>query len=190
MHFVGMLALHMDMGISYSLPETLVSLLLAVVGSAAGLLWVARHPTSMGHTLGAGLLLGVAVVAMHYLGMAGMRFAGVFSWDPTRIGISVLIATVAATVALILAFRLRGSRARLAAAGVMALAVGAMHYTGMSAATFVCTSTDRAAFPTGWGLVPSLELPLMVTTLSLGLAVIIAIDQAFQRFSAPVPARR
>lgn len=189
MHFVGMLALHVDMGVSYSLPETIASLLFAVVGSAAGLLWVARDPRSLGRTLGAGLLLGVAVVVMHYLGMAGMRFGGVFEWDATRIAISVVIAVVAATAALTLAFRVRGVPARAVAAAIMAVAVGAMHYTGMSAATFICTTTDPSAFPVGATLVPSLELPVMVTLLSLGLAVIIAIDQAFQRFSHPVTAR-
>jgi NO-binding membrane sensor protein with MHYT domain len=57
-----------------------------------------------------------------------------------------------------------------------------MHYTGMAAAGFVCTSPNPPAFPAGANLITSLELPALVTIASLGLAMVIAIDQLFQRF--------
>lgn len=192
MHFVGMLALHVDMGVGYSLPETVASLAIAVAGSAGGLFWVARQPRSLAHLVGAGSVLAVAVCVMHYLGMAGMRFGGEFQWDALRVISSVVIAWVASIAALLLAFRVRGLQARAGASVVMALAVGAMHYTGMSAATFICTTANPAAFPVAPGVVASLDLPVLVTVMSLGMAFVIAIDQAFQRFAAPipVPARR
>ncbi len=181
MHFIGMLALRVGMGISYSLPETVVSLLAAVGGSTAALLWVARDPGRVHRILGAGLLLGLGVVVMHYLGMAGMRFAGFIEWSWPTIALSALIAVVAATAALWLAFSVRQLGARIVAALVMATAVCAMHYTGMEAAGFICTSPNPQGFPQGTWLVSALQLPALVSIVALGIAFMIFVDQMLQR---------
>ena len=180
MHFIGMLSLRMSMGVSYSLPETLVSLVAAIAASALALHAVASRQT-LPRLLGAGTALGLAVCVMHYLGMYGMRFNGIFQWSTALVGASVAIAIAAATAGLWLAFAARSLGARLAASVVIATAVCAMHYTGMAAATFVCTVANPLAFPSGSGLITSLELPTLVTSLSLGMAAIIAIDQFMQR---------
>jgi NO-binding membrane sensor protein with MHYT domain len=184
MHFIGMLAVRLNMGVSYSMAETLLSLVAAVGGSAAALLWVARRPDSVARIAGAGVLLGLGVCAMHYLGMYGMRFAGYLTWSLPQVGLSVLIAIVAATAALWLSFRVRTFTGRVAASLVMAGAVCAMHYTGMAAADFICTSPDAQAYPQGFGYVPSLQLPSVVTVLALGMAVIVLVDQVFQRLGS------
>jgi NO-binding membrane sensor protein with MHYT domain len=198
MHFIGMLSLRVNMGVSYAIPETLLSLVAAVVASGLALHWLSRGRT-LPRIAGAGVALGLAVCVMHYLGMHGMRFNGFFQWSSEVIGVSVAIAIAAATAGLWLAFAVRSFAARLAASVVIAIAVCAMHYTGMAAATFVCTSATPSAFPLGTGLITALELPVLVTTLSLGMAFVIAVDQFFQRFAAqsrrpvaapPVPVRR
>jgi NO-binding membrane sensor protein with MHYT domain len=181
MHFIGMLALRVGMGVSYSMAETVVSLLVAVGSSAAALLWVARGQRSLQRLLGAGSLLATGVVAMHYLGMGGMRFAGYIDWSWPVVGASVLIALAAATAALWLAFSVRRLGARLLAALVMAAAVCAMHYTGMEAADFICTSANPQGFPQGPGLVSSLQLPAVVSIVALGIAFMIFVDQMLQR---------
>ena len=81
--FVGMLSLRVDMAVSYSLPETLVSLVAAVGASAGALLWVARKPTIQ-RIVPAGILLGLGVCVMHYLGMYGMRFGGLLAVNVMR----------------------------------------------------------------------------------------------------------
>ena len=184
MHFIGMLAVRLNMGVSYSMVETLVSLVAAVAGSAAALLWVARRPDSLARIAGAGVLLGLGVCVMHYLGMYGMRFSGYLAWSWPQVGLSVAIAIVAATAALWLAFRVRSFTGRVAASLVMAGAVCAMHYTGMGAADFICTSANAQAFPQGFGYVPSLQLPSVVTAMALGMALIILVDQVFQRLGS------
>jgi NO-binding membrane sensor protein with MHYT domain len=189
MHFIGMLALRMEMGVGYAMTESFISLLLAVVGSALPLLWVARNPGSLRHLLAGGAVLAIAVCAMHYLGMYGMRFGGVFDWSPGLVAASILIAWVASTAALLLAFTVRGLTARLVAALVMAGAVCAMHYTGMAAATFICTTATPTVIPTGFGVVSSLDLPALVSVLALGMAFVISIDQFFQRMGAGRPVR-
>ena len=189
MHFIGMLAMHIDMGVGYALTETIISLLAAVIGSMITLSWVARHSGSRRHLLQAGAFLGLGVCVMHYLGMYGMRFGGFFEWSGLLVAVSVVIALAAATAARYLAFTLNGVRARLVGAVVMALAVCAMHYTGMAAATIVCTTDTPLRIPSGFGAVAARELPGLVTIFALGMAFVIALDQLLLRAGGGGPPR-
>jgi len=121
---------------------------------------------------------------MHYFGMAGMRFGGYIQWSYTLIAASMVIAIVAATAALWLAFNTRTVVARSVAAVIMGLAVCAMHYTGMMAADFICTTDNRLAVPTGTGVISSMDLPTLVTMLSLSIALVLSLDQIMQRVLA------
>lgn len=180
MHFIGMMALKLDLATGYSMVETIVSLLAAILATALALLFVAKRPDHFPTLLIAGFLLGMGVVVMHYLGMFGMRFAGYFRWDFLVIGISALIAVVAATAALWLAFNTRTLALRICAALLMGVAVCSMHYTGMHAAEFVCTSANRVTPPSGFGVVNALDLPSLVAAVALCIAALISIDQFFQ----------
>lgn len=180
MHFIGMLALQLDAGTSYSLAETGASLVAAVAASSLALGHVARAPHRHGRLLAAGFLLGMGVVAMHYLGMHGLKINGTIRWDLGLVGVSALIAVVAATAALWLAFHTRGWAARLAAGLVMGTAVCAMHYTGMGAAEFVCTVQDRAAAPQGPGYVALHFLPSLVAFSAMTIAAMIVLYQLYQ----------
>lgn len=188
MHFVGMLSLDVDLAVSYSLPETVVSLIAAVGCSAAALLWVARRPDSLARVAGAGALLGLGVSAMHYLGMAGMRFGGYIDWSWPLVATSIGIAVLAGASALWLAFTVRSLQARLLASVVMASAVCAMHYTGMEAGSFICTTPRPLNFPQGGWLLTSLDLPTLVSIVAFGLAFVIFTDQMFQRLEMRRPA--
>src|SRR5260370_28460326 len=70
---------------------------------------------------------------MHSRGMAAMLIPARIVSDPTWFAASLVIAVVAATVALWLAFNLRGNLQRFGSAIVMGIAVCGMHYTGMYA---------------------------------------------------------
>lgn len=183
MHFTGMLALQLGMGSGYAMVETLVSLVAAVAATSVALAFVALRPDSNLRVLIAGALLGLGVVFMHYLGMAGMRFPGFIAWSWDVVGVSVLIAVVAASAALWLAFRTRGVAVRLAAAMLMGVAVCAMHYTGMAAADFVCTAppTERFATPGGFAVISSMELAALIPLVAIAMAVLIAYDQILQK---------
>lgn len=192
MHFIGMVALRMDVGSSYAIDETVVSLVAAVIGSALALGFVARAPRQVARVLGAGFVLGMGVVAMHYLGMHGMRIPGFIRWNMGLVGASAVIAVVAATAALWLAFNTRGLGARAAAALLMGVAVCAMHYTGMSAADFICTSPDRGIAPKGPGLVNLAFLPNIVTFGAMTIAALIVVYQLYQASAEgfePAPVR-
>jgi len=139
MHFVGMLAFHLPIPLTYDLSITLLSLVPAVM-SAALLLVLVRWGKGFRHALGLGaIVLGAGIAGMHYTGMAAIPVVPAIRYDPVMLAVSVAIAIVVAFVALKLAFSLSvgGSRVKkLAAAAIMGSAVSAMHYTGMAAARF------------------------------------------------------
>jgi NO-binding membrane sensor protein with MHYT domain len=190
MHFVGMVALELDVASGYSLLETLISLVAAVAAASLALAYVAKEAGSVPRTVVAGALLGLGVAVMHYLGMYGLRFGGYVAWNLGVVALSVFIAIAAATAALWLAFHTPARGARVLAALVMGVAVCTMHYTGMAAADYVCTVADRRAFPSGFGIIGASQLPVLVTGVALSIAALIFIDQVMQHMQAREEAGR
>lgn len=180
MHFIGMVALKLDLRVDYSLSETLISLLVVCGATGFALAYVAKAPANLSRLLTAGVVLGLGVGLMHYLGMYGMRFGGYIDWSIPVVTASILIAVVAATAALWLAFNTNSIFVRLIAAIVMGVAVCTMHYTGMSAANFVCTTADRLAQPLGFGIITSSGLSVIVLLMSIGIAIVLSIDLFMQ----------
>jgi len=163
MHFIGMLAFVMPMPISFDGGLTIASLLLPIVVAALAFVIVNRQPNRVFALLGSGLVLGLSIVTMHYLGMAAMRMPGSVAYDPALVGLSVAIAIGAATAALWLARRDASAAVRTAAAIVMGIAVSGMHYTAMAAAQF---SSDHAAHAEDAGGFGQTELALAIASLT------------------------
>ena len=142
MHFVAMLAFHLPIPISYDVPLVAASWLAAVGASAFALFVASRSQVSSLRLAAAGTCLGLAVVTMHYTGMAAVRVQAHLAYKPMLVAASVAIAITASTVALLLFLWLRhdhtrrGSSLRIAAAVVMGVAIAGMHYTAMAAAHF------------------------------------------------------
>ncbi|MFB6836615.1 MHYT domain-containing protein [Streptomyces sp. NPDC056361] len=104
--------------------------------------YLGTRPTPL---LLAGVLTGLGVAGMHYLGMAAMRMGGRLLYDPVVVALSVLIAVAAATAALWAAVSIRGFLASLGASVVMGIAVTGMHYTGMAAVSVRVDHVSHAA---------------------------------------------
>ncbi len=134
MHFIAMLGFTIPgETIHYNVPVTLLSMFVAVGIVCAGLLIVGFGGNGYRPLLLAGLITGLGVASMHYMGMAAMRMPGRVTYNPGLFLLSVVIAVVAATAALWAALRLRGVWTTLGAAMVMGIAVSGMHYMGMAA---------------------------------------------------------
>lgn len=136
MHFVAMLAFSLGMPIDYHIGLTASSLLAAIVVTGLAFYVVGRWHGSWASLLIAGTFAGFGVATMHYMGMAAMRMNATISYDPTLFIASIVIAVVAATAALWLAFNLEAAWHKVAAAFVMGAAIGGMHYTGMAATIY------------------------------------------------------
>ncbi|MEV0344443.1 MHYT domain-containing protein [Nonomuraea sp. NPDC050680] len=132
MHFIAMLGFAVQgTVIRYDMPRTAASAVLAVVVVGAGLFVVWRGGERASYLLGGGVLTGIGVAGMHYLGMSAMNMTADVTYDPLFVALSVLIAIAAATVALWFTLRVRGALKIGGAALVMGVAVTGMHYTGM-----------------------------------------------------------
>ncbi|MEH3406480.1 EAL domain-containing protein [Enterobacter quasiroggenkampii] len=182
MHFIGMLSMQMPMMMRYDLWLTLASLGVAVIASTTALdIAVAGKKRSLFRPIVATAILSAGVVSMHYIGMAALMLDGSIIWDRRIVGLSVVIAVVASGTALWLAFRLRDKGVfieRLLAALVMAAAICAMHYTGMSAAHYPEMSHT---LPGGIGEL-GLSIWVSVTTLCLlGVMLIVSLVDSHRR---------
>ncbi len=145
MHYIGMLAFHLPVEVFYDVPTVLVSLIAAMLASGVALVVASRAKWSWPASIIASLVMGGGIASMHYIGMAAMRLPAMMLWNRAIVVLSVVIAVVVSLVAMWLAFRFRGETRevaplKIASAGVMGVAVVAMHYTGMAAATFMPSS--------------------------------------------------
>jgi len=183
MHFIGMLAFRLPIPLGYDLGITLLSWLLPILVSAMALRQLGRARLSPSQLVLSGVLLGMGINAMHYVGMAAMRMDPAISYTPWLVAASVAIAIAAATAALWIGFRLRKSAAprvllyRCGAAVVMGFAIVGMHYTGMAAANFGADSVCRAA--TGqFTLTQLASLVVLATVAVLTIAVLTSVYDA------------
>ena len=131
-HFVAMLAYNVGLPIAYDESLTVLSALIAVVLSAVGY-WIALG--RLGPAAG-GAVAGVAIGAMHYVGMAAVRLPADALWDFRYVAASVIIGVGLMAVAMRIVIRRASSGTRLAGAGLFTVAIVSMHFTGMSAVTY------------------------------------------------------
>lgn len=136
MHFIGMLAHSVPAPIAFDLPLTATSLVVPIAVCALGFALACREPRRPANVVAAGILAGIGIVSMHYVGMAAIVTPAEIRWDRGLIAISAVIAICAATGAFWFATRRSAGSARFGAAVLMAAAISGMHYTGMAAAHF------------------------------------------------------
>src|SRR5512146_2890048 len=134
MHFIAMLGFTIpNQSITYNVPITIASMLIAIAVVGVGLFIVAYGDGTAGRLALGGLIVGVGVASMHYLGMAAMIMQDTMSYSPVLLVLSVVIAVVAGTAALWIGTWVRGVGATVGASLIMGVAVSGMHYTGMAA---------------------------------------------------------
>jgi len=153
MHFVGMLAFRLPIPMSYDIPITILSLIIAGLVAWFALYTVSRGSLSLRRLLTGGLLMGIGIASMHYTGMAAMQMEPSIRYNSLLFILSVLIAIVASVAALWIAFELRAETIlsafwkKTGSALIMGAAISGMHFTGMAAANFapdsVCTVSPQ-----------------------------------------------
>jgi NO-binding membrane sensor protein with MHYT domain len=134
MHFIAMLGFTIPgESIRYSVPITILSMLIAIAVVGVGLFIVGYSRGGAGPLLVGGLAIGCGVASMHYIGMDAIRVQDRLSYTPVLFAASVVIAVIAGTAALWAALRLETAWSALIASMIMGVAVSGMHYTGMAA---------------------------------------------------------
>jgi NO-binding membrane sensor protein with MHYT domain len=165
MHFIAMLGFAVTgTEIRYAVSLTLLSLLIPILFTWAGMLIVGYgRSRAFSLSLG-GTVTGFGVVAMHYTGMAAMRLNASLDYNLGTVALSVLIAVAAATAALWAGLTIRGPVAAIGASMIMGVAVTAMHYTGMRAAEVSVAAQTVASghVPSGGATAMAFILPMIV----------------------------
>jgi NO-binding membrane sensor protein with MHYT domain len=174
MHFIAMLGFSVPgQPILYNVPLTVGSMLLAVAVVGIGLFIVGFSDGGWPRLVAGGVIIGLGVAGMHYMGMAAMSMPGTMSYNMPLVLVSVLIAIVAGTAALWIGTWVRGIGATVGAALVMGVAVSGMHYTGMAALRM--TAGPGSAVPSGT-TAGSFLIPLLVTISLATFLLVLAIS--------------
>ena len=136
-HFIAMLAYDPGIGAGYNVTLTILSLLIAILITGAGL---AIALGDFGHKAVAaigGAIVGGGVAAMHYAGMQALEVPARFTWSPGLVAASIALGIVWAAFALYVAAQPDARGRTLIATALLTLAIVSMHFTGMSAVLLV-----------------------------------------------------
>lgn len=133
MHFVAMLGFDPGSAVSYDPVLTLASLVLAIGSTGGAFFFVASETVRSRHILLAGVLMGVGICAMHYVGMAALETAVSIGYDLPLVGLSLGVAVLASTAALFAARREQSVASQALGSLILGVAIVGMHYTAMAA---------------------------------------------------------
>ncbi|MGI9414281.1 MAG: MHYT domain-containing protein [Hyphomicrobiales bacterium] len=157
MHFVGMLAVELPITIAYHPLQTLASALIAVLVTGSALLSLHFGMRTQSKIITAGIVTGLGIVAMHYVGMSAISTNCIVSYSPYGVLIAVGLGIVASIAAMELAYGTRSLIATISGAIVLGLAISAMHYSAMFYTMF-SLGPETAAIPTPYLSTDSLAL--------------------------------
>jgi len=165
MHFIAMMAVDLPVLVNYDLLETTASICIAVVATGVGLFVAGTRALGMLSIPIGGVLMGLGIAGMHYLGMSATRGCGL-AYDLQLVAASVAIAIGASMAALWFAFYKRGLLTTLAGGVVQGLAIASMHYTAMAATYYVPLEVDVEVGA------PLFSQSLIAYTIACGIVVI------------------
>lgn len=139
MHFVAMLGLQMPILFYYDAAITLISALTAILIVGAALIILHFTVRTRFTVALAGSIVGVGVLAMHYIGMAGLELCRAV-YTPLGVGVSSLVAIVLCVLAFGIAYGQRTNRNIFLGTLCFAIAVASVHFLAMSGTEFVAVS--------------------------------------------------
>ncbi|HSM43129.1 MAG TPA: MHYT domain-containing protein, partial [Afifellaceae bacterium] len=174
MHFIAMLAMVLDVPITYAALPTLGSVLVAILMTGVGLIVLHFGERDQLRIVIAGTLAGLGIVSMHYLGMSAITGELSVSYRAEGVALSMLIAIVSSIFAFELAYRRRTLPTLTFGAVAFGLAVASMHYTAMAFTRFELSESTGSVEP----LLSSGLLALIVAVASFvicGLFLLMAI---------------
>ncbi|BBK36352.1 hypothetical protein STAQ_14300 [Allostella sp. ATCC 35155] len=180
MHFVGMLAFQLPVPVDYRLDVTLLSLVPAVLAAYVALTFILRASVSPMAAVAGGIVMGLGICAMHYIGMSAMIVPAQMYYRPTLFFASIGLATIMGAVAIsarafLGRFVESPALVTLLSAIAMGLAISSMHYAAMLSTVYLplpgapaaAEGATRALLGTGALLVTSLILLVSLVSTQL-----------------------
>jgi len=130
-HFVAELACDPGLPFGYALGLTGFSLIVAMALAAAGMFIALRYEAP----LRGGAVIGAAIGAMHYLGIAALRIPASINWDAICVVLSLAAGMLLSAAAVQALWWGTGLRHRLSATGLLVAAIVGLHFTAIAAMT-------------------------------------------------------
>ena len=146
MHFIAMLGLRLPILFYYDAAITLASALIAILMVALALVLLHFLPRSPRIIALAGAIVGVGILAMHYVGMAGMQLCQAVYTPLGVIGSSVLAIGLCIT-AFGVAYGERSNRTIVLGTLCFGAAVFSVHFLAMAGTNFVAVPDIREFGP-------------------------------------------
>lgn len=168
-HFIILLAFKPGMPAAFDPWVTALSLLCAIAGIGAGISVAIRTLRPSLHFL-SGLIVGVGVAALHYVGQAAYLVRGSISWNIWLVIPSIIASLPIAGLAMVVVAH-RNRRFRVAAAPLLLFSIALLHFCGMAAMSL--RSNPLAKFPQN-AVSPEAITPVVagVSILLIALAVL------------------
>ena len=135
MHFIAILAMRFNVPVYFEVGETVASALFAILLAGLALLIMHFGVRTRGKAIVSGAILGVGIVAMHYVGLSAIEgclpvysTAGIIVSGMSAVGLGI--------VAITIAYGARTERNTLVATLIFGAAVTVVHFAAISQTTF------------------------------------------------------
>jgi NO-binding membrane sensor protein with MHYT domain len=171
MHFIAMLGVTITgQQILYNVPLTIGSMLVAIVIVGIGLfVWYGSRGRV--RLVIAGVIAGIGIAAMHYMGEAAMVMPDSVHYNRVLVAVSVVIALIAGAASLWAGTRVGGIGGTVVASLLIGVAITGMHYIAMAAMEMTPGPMPAMSGSTGESLLFPLVLGISLVTFVLTLMI-------------------
>ena len=183
MHFIGMRAFMLPLPMENNPILTIFSMVPAITASYIAFSFANRtHKSILSYSV-VGIVMGLGIAAMHYLGMAAMETEAKYYYKPGLFILSIIIAIVVANVAMYVFSSLQkfmgNQLIKIVTAILLGVAISSMHYTGMASVVFYLEGSVKAV---NHMHTFKMDLPFLVLVAVGILFVIVGVTSLFDRY--------
>ncbi|MGM8366412.1 bifunctional diguanylate cyclase/phosphodiesterase [Virgibacillus sp. W0181] len=175
MHFIGMSAFMLPIAMNYDVFLTIISAIPAVFASYLAFYFANRRYTTHWSYFIAGIIMGLGISSMHYIGMAAMKMDAEYVYKPWIFLASIVIAVVASYIALYtfstLQKYMRNQLVKITTSILLGLTITSMHYTGMAAIVFYV----RRPLIDNLNGMHHMDTTLLITVVTVGISFLLLI---------------
>lgn len=178
-HFISMLGHHLETPVSFDPELTILSIAVAIVGVSSGI-FISAFVGRIELTILGGAIVGAAISAMHYVGMAAYRIDATVLWNEGLVALSIACAVLASVAA---ALVVRNAKAYKLPIGTLLFvaAIITLHFTGMMAFTVVDISTSSPSDVDQFNAMASAIAICMLLIIGTGLSTRVLTDRTDAR---------
>lgn len=140
-HFIVLLAYQPGIEAAFDPLVTIASLACAIVGIGGGILVSMRSRRRVQQFI-AGLVIGIGIAALHYIGQSAYLVRGSVAWEPVLVLLSLVVGVPVTGLGMMTLSHRRRS-IRRAAPPLLLLSIAVLHFCGMAAMTVRPDATVR-----------------------------------------------